>query len=88
MLAMRASRRIPAERAATLDRRRMGVATVSAPPTPEVAGQIRYLVLCCTLCPCCGSALVAQPDPDIYEWYTCGVCGCMIELKPGARRNR
>jgi hypothetical protein len=59
----------------------MAVATVVKPETPEVAGQLRYIVLCCTGCPCCGAAIYppVEGDADVPQWYVCGVCGCAFE---------
>lgn len=58
-----------------MDRSKMGIA-VAQPPQPgdEVSGQYRYAEL--VACPCYGHVAWADLNSEVYEWYTCGVCGC------------
>lgn len=58
-----------------MNRAKMGLA-VAQPPQQggEVEGQYRYVDL--VACPCYGHVVWAELDSNVYEWFSCGVCGC------------
>jgi hypothetical protein len=71
-------KKVEPDRIRHLDRRRMGVATLQPPRPAGAEGQFRAYVDP-IWCPCNGDPVWVVLDPDYYQWYVCGVCGCVFE---------
>jgi hypothetical protein len=70
---IREGKKIPPDKVKTLDKSKMGVLLGGAPQAREVEGQAQYLSY--TRCPWCEHVGRSVIDSDMYQWYTCGMCG-------------